>query len=185
MTEKAITPKQLKMVHTLLSQTGLMDWKAEIIHSFSGGRTTSSRELTATEAKNLINRLLENEERNKLVKRIWHVAYEVGMIFRGNEDMRINAGKINLFCKTNGTVKKPIECQDMAELKRTHRQFEAIHRQYKAKQAKEQHIAVLREYINIFAAMEDYEACIILKGELDSLTHKQRRQKNERIPTKR
>ncbi|MBD5346188.1 MAG: hypothetical protein HDR92_09600 [Bacteroides sp.] len=186
MTYKPITPQQLKMVHMLLHQTGLASWKKELIHSFSGGRTTSSRELTAEEAKSLINRLKENSEKESLIRRIWYLAYESGIIYdAGDEDIRLNAGKIDLFCKMNGTVKKSLTDQTLAELKRTHRQFEAINRRCKEKQDREQYIADLQEGILICSRNEDYEACAILRKMLDEETMPKRKRKDERISTKR
>lgn len=186
MTDRPITPQQLKMVHVLLHQTGLTSWKKELIHSFSGGRTTSSRELTADEAKALIKRLAENTERESLIKRIWYLAYESGIIYDSeDEDIRINAGKIDLFCKMNGTVKKSLSDQTLAELKRTHRQFEAINRRYKERQGKEQYIADLQEGIRICSSNEDYETCAILQRMLDKEVTPQRKRKNERISAKR
>ena len=72
-----ITYPQLKIIHTLLGELELRDRKSEIVYSFTEGRTESSREMTMKEAKDLIEWLKGSQERNNLVSRIWHLAYEM------------------------------------------------------------------------------------------------------------
>lgn len=182
MEKQGITSGQLKKLHTLLHKSGLMEQKAGMVSSYSGGRTASSRELTAAEANALIRFLVQNNERQKLIRRIWHLAFECGIIYgAGKLDMNINAGKLDLFCKTRGTVKKPLSEQNVSELKRTHRQFECIYRHCKDKQQRDRHIEDLREGLRVCAHNEEYEQCSILQNELESITNKPKRKRHERV----
>ena len=182
MKHNGITPGQLKKLHTLLHQAGLMEHKAELVYSYSGGRTTSSRELTSPEVKALIGYLESNNERQRIVRCIWRLAFECGMIYgSGSMDMRINAGKIDVFCKTRGAVKKPLSAQSLLELKRTHRQFESIYRRSQETQQKNQYIEDLRESLRICTENEEYEKSSILLKELELMTNKSKNRKNERV----
>lgn len=184
MAKRGITAGQLKILHTLLNQAGLMQHKPEIVYSYSGGRTISSRELTAAEAKEMITYLKGNSERQRIIKCIWRLAFDCGMIY-GSDDMsmRINTGKIDLFCKNRGSVKKPISSQSLGELKRTHRQFESIFKRHIEKLEKERYIDDLRESLEACSKNEEYEKCFILQRELETQTTKRKRQKYERIST--
>ncbi len=182
MRNSAITTGQLKKIHTLLNQAGLMKHKAELVYSYSGGRTTSSRELTSTEAKALIVRLDSNDERQKTIRCIWRLAFECGIVY-GSDDlnMNINSGKLDAFCKTRGTVKKALSAQSLEELKRTHRQFESIYKRSQDRKRKDQYIEDLREGLRVCTENEEYEKSSILHKELELLTNKTNKKRNERI----
>jgi len=156
---KPITPKQLKLIHTLLSQQGLMELKPGLCLSFSDNRTFSSKELTSDEASAFITYLKDNDERKTYIKRIWHLAYKSGIIYGDTEDDKhINAAMLDVFCKSRGTVKKAINSQSLTELKRTVKQFESIAEKAFEKQAVNEFIAML-EYANEgFVQKEEYES---------------------------
>lgn len=82
------TPEQSKAIHTLLSQKNLMEVKAELVLSFTDGRTESSRELEFDEAKALIRHLKGNEktpwQRTK-AKIINHLCRVCGFVTGANE----------------------------------------------------------------------------------------------------
>lgn len=182
MKHNGITPGQLKKLHTLLNQAGLMKHKAELVYSYSGGRTTSSRELTSAEVKALIGYLESNDERQKTIRCIWRLAFDCGIIYGSDSlDMSINAGKLDMFCKTRGTVKKALSAQSPAELKRTHRQFESIYKRSQERKQREQYIEDLREGLRICNENEEYEKSSILHKELELLTNKTKKKRNERI----
>lgn len=182
MEKKSITVGQLKKLHTLLRQVGLMEHKAELVYGYSGGRTTSSRELTVSEAKDLIAYLDRNDERQRIIRCIWRVAFDCGIIYGSDEmNMRINAGKIDLFCKTRGTVKKSLAAQSLAELKRTHRQFESIRRSNRDRQMKSQYVEDLREGLRICTDNEEYEKSAVLRKELELMTQNKKKHRYERI----
>ncbi|NBH90339.1 MULTISPECIES: hypothetical protein [Bacteroidales] len=170
-------PKQLKMIHTLLSKFGLAGQKENIVLGFSDGRTDSCRDLTMTEAKQLINYLLHTDEKKRMIKSIWHLAYKMGIIYGDSfEDNKMNAATLNLFCKSRGTVKKDIDKQELSELKKTHRQFEGMYKSYLNKQNKTEKIRFLSEKLQVALVTENFEICSLIQSELNKLT-KQKRKK--------
>ena len=61
-----ITKGQIKILHTLSSNQKLMGHKRELISSYTDQRTTSSREMTLHGAKEMIDRLSENDPFQKM-----------------------------------------------------------------------------------------------------------------------
>ena len=60
---KTITPEQMRQLHALLNELNQMEYKPNIVASFTNRRTASSKELYATEADAVIKHL--NEELRK------------------------------------------------------------------------------------------------------------------------
>jgi hypothetical protein len=143
---KPITPAQIKKIHALLNQKGIMEHKRAIIHSFSDGRTTSTKELTCNDAKLLIDHLQQHDEkaREEIRKRarvefraIYGLAWKMDIIYgTTDDDYHINVAKLNMFCRERGTVKKNLTDMTLAELCKTHRQFEAMYNKFKNKKIK-------------------------------------------------
>ncbi len=126
-TAKMITGPQLTKLHTLLSQLGQLDFKKELVKIYTQGRTESSRELTMEEARDLISKLSANDPRQGHIKAIWMLAYTAGIIYGDSaEDNQMNAAKLNLFLRQRGAVKKDLQSMNLDEMKKVHRQFEAI-----------------------------------------------------------
>lgn len=167
---KPITPAQLKLIHTLLGQLDLTDQKADMVYSFSNGRTESSRELHLTEAKEVIEYLKGRDASSRIIKAIWYLARQTNII-SGNtwEDNKMNAAKLDLFCKERGTVKKPVGEQSLKELKKTQQQFEMIFKRHNQRQANLLNIQKLKSEIRKEARTENYERCAELKRELELL----------------
>ena len=165
--EKNITPAQMKMIHALLSKNDLMEYKAELCHSFSEGRTSSSRELTLKEAKEFIQYMIDGDKCKTLIRRIHHLGYLSGIIY-GNtpEDKAMNTAKLNLFVKQRGSVKKPLCQQNVKELKRTVKQFESIISKVEKKQKMNKAISILEESIDCWIKVEDYEKAQICKDKI-------------------
>lgn len=135
-----------------------MERKPEIVYGFTDGRTESSRELTLQEAKDLIEWLAESDEWTKIVRRIWHLAYEMGIIVPGDQSEKaMNIAKLDAFCKERGTVKKAISAQSLKEVKRTAKQFEAMYKKHEEKQDIKLKIQALEGYLQIFIKHEEYE----------------------------
>ena len=134
--KNSITTAQIKKIHVLLQQKGLMEEKETMVYSISGKRTTSTKELTLQEAKRLIDFLLNEAKeiengKKRIYNVIWHIAWEMGIIY-GNtdDDYQMNRAKLNMFCRQRGTVKKNLSEMNLIELKSTHRQFEAMFKKY-------------------------------------------------------
>lgn len=139
---KPITPAQIKKIHVLLQQKGLMDEKATMVDSISDGRTQSTKELSCYEAKRLIAFLMdENSEIQTKMKNIylaiWHLAWEMEIIYGKTEaDYEMNKAKLNMFCRQRGSVKKNLTEMNLPELQKIHRLFEAMYSKYKRKNIK-------------------------------------------------
>lgn len=170
---RMVTAPQLKKIHTLLGELGIMDRKPEIVYGFTNGRTESSRELTLMEAKSLIEYLMGSQERTVVVKRIWHLAYEMNIIVPGDHNEKaMNAAKLDKFCEQRGTVKKALSTQSLKEVKRTARQFEAMYQKYTEKQEALTDIKKLEAFLQAFIRIEDYENASKAKKAIDELTAK-------------
>ena len=134
--EKAVTQFQIKKIHTLLNQLETVN-KRITINNITNGRTSSCREMTCAEARNMIG-LLEDilkgngsDKRTVIVSEIWDTAEGWGYIYGETDiDSQINGYLIDKFCLERGTVKKQIKVQTYAELKRTLGQFKAILKRY-------------------------------------------------------
>lgn len=137
MEAKLISPAQLRKVQTMFTKLGFEpEDKQGIIRTLTSGRATSSKDITFSEAKRLINYLVGKAEPDNaayraecgdVVKQIYHLSYEVGMSYGDTpEDKLMNCAKINMFCRERGTVKKNVTEMNLTELKKTKKQFEAM-----------------------------------------------------------
>lgn len=168
---RMITGPQLKLIHTLLGELEIKRFKEELVTSYTGGRTESSREMTMLEAKALIEYLKGSHERTEVVNRIWHMAYEMDIIVSGDQSEKaMNAAKLDAFCEQRGSVKKRISFQTLPELKRTAKQFEAMYKKYTDKRETLQQIEALKGYLGIFVKHENYEEAAKTKKLIDDLT---------------
>jgi hypothetical protein len=80
---KTIEPAQNKELHRLLSASRQTAYKADLVYSFSGGRTESSRELSTNEAAALILHLkgrkpTESYDCEQKRKRLIGMSYGIG-----------------------------------------------------------------------------------------------------------
>lgn len=145
MEAKPITPAQLKKIQTMFTKLGFeKEDKVAMIEHLTNGRATSTKDISFDEAKYLINFLIGQTEPDKSqrkkdnqdaakseVKAIYRLANEIGMCYGDTtEDKLMNCAKINKFCRERGTVKKNISEMTLAELKKTHKQFEAMLRNH-------------------------------------------------------
>jgi len=145
--ETPVTASQIKKIHILLRQKGLMDQKEAMLHSFSDGVASSTKDLTYDEAKQWIAFLMDDqaETQNKqkaIVKAIWRLAWDMGIIYGDTEaDYEMNRAKLNMFCRQRGTVRKNLTEQNLVELRKTHRQFEAMYTKHKNKVSENERIS--------------------------------------------
>jgi hypothetical protein len=131
-----ITTAQIKKIHVLLQQKGLMEEKKTILYSYSSHRTESTKELTCYEAKRLISFLMDETVEIQIkwkntYRAIYSLAWKMGIIY-GNtdDDYQMNKAKLNMFCRQRGTIKKNLSDMNYEELNQTHRQFEAMYKKY-------------------------------------------------------
>lgn len=81
---KPITPPQLKAINVLLIKQGLYEHKREIIESYTGGRTGSSKEMYIHEAAELLSYLNNTQKdmnvSSKLMAKLFAMCHEMGWI---------------------------------------------------------------------------------------------------------
>ena len=136
---KPITTAQIKKIHTLLNQQGLLDEKPTLVYSISEGRTQSTKELTVNEGKRLITFLLNDDNVNEskcvaVFRAIYRLAWDMDIIYgKTTDDYHMNVAKLNMFCRKRGTVKKNLSQMNLTELRKTQRQFEAMYSKHKNK----------------------------------------------------
>lgn len=124
---KPITKEQSKKLHTLLSQLKLMDSKNDMIYDVTGGRATSSKDLTTDEALILIKHLSQFDNNDKMRRKVYALAYEAGIIYGDTlEDKKMNTAKLNQFLKTRGAVKKNLHSLNHSDLIKVVSQFQSI-----------------------------------------------------------
>ena len=164
---RMISPAQLRKLHAKLNELGLMDSKRELIGDCTDGRTTSSRGLTFSEARCLIEALNDSDGRQRQIRAIYHLAYKAGVIYgASDDDKRMNTAKLDLFCRNRGTVKKDIASQSLAELKRTHRQFERICSSVTDRKDRQAYLNQLEDCLASSLAEENYEICAVIRDEI-------------------
>lgn len=121
------TKPQLSKIHVLLGQMNLLEAKANLVSQFTNGRETSSKEMTMSEAKNLLGHLSEYDPNDRMRKKVFALAYEAGMLYGySTEDKLMNSAKLDKFLREKGTVKKTLNKMSKAELGKTVSQFQQI-----------------------------------------------------------
>ncbi len=141
---KPISAQQLRALHAMLNKAGINEEaRHNLIHSFTDGRTSSSKELTFDEARILLSRLseqqnsrireLQRKEAIVLCRAIYALSFEIKFLNKGfasetEEDKQMNLAKINMFCRTRSKVRKNLSQMDLEELQDIKRQLEAIAR---------------------------------------------------------
>lgn len=138
--EVLATNPQKQQIHRLKRQYGWDDdTYRDLINQFSGGRTTSSKDMTKNEAKKFIRQFLNEgtvsrAERNiclPLVKAIYAVSLEISFLNKDYasddpDEVAMNKAKINKFVMSHGVVRKPISRQNYEELQKTLKQLKSI-----------------------------------------------------------
>lgn len=135
-----ITPQQIKMLHMLYRHMGMdKEMHQCMLLEFTGQRTNTTKGLTFNEAKELISKLIsenqekQNHEAKRLVAAIYKLSLEISFLnkdYRSNtdEERKMNYAKINMFCRTRSRFKKNLTAMNIIELRETKKQFEAIAR---------------------------------------------------------
>ncbi len=124
---KKITPQQLKKLHVLLNQLGLINEKVDFVYTISNGRATSSKDLIINEARLLLEHLGKYDGNDKMRKKVFACAYEAGIIYGDTpDDKKMNAAKLDKFLKERGAVKKSLNAMNKDELIKVVNQFAQI-----------------------------------------------------------
>lgn len=118
---------QIQKINILINKLGLTAHKETLVMSYTRERTTHIRDMTSQEARQLIMYLVRQEPDERKRSLILSLGYQCGLIY-GNtpEDKKMNIAKINRFLLERGAVKKELHKLNSEELKKVHRQFEAM-----------------------------------------------------------
>lgn len=124
------TAKQLQHIHAALHRLGLLRHKADMVSSYTNGRTSSSREMTAAEAQEMLATLNDHQpdedKRQKMVKHIIAMAHEMGWIKEsgvvsqesgvGTLKKKKDYSDLHAWVEKYGYLKKPLNKYSYAEL---------------------------------------------------------------------
>jgi len=121
---------QIKIIYTLLGTYHLRDEKENIVKAFTGGRTTSVRDLKFNEASALIAHLRSMEvtdrRSDKMRNKILSFAHEMNWTIKGKVDME----RINNWCMKFGYLHKKLDDYRYEELPTLVSQFEEVYKGY-------------------------------------------------------
>lgn len=141
--DKPISPQQLKALHATFSRLGVDDdARHEIIVTFTSGRTASSKYLTMNEARLLLSRLNEEDEKVRrmmlaearaLCRSINFLASQISFLNKDypsdtEEDREMNKAKVNVWARQYSRFHKNIQQMNVGELREVKKQLEAIAR---------------------------------------------------------
>lgn len=136
-----IKPGTNARLHGLLTKTGQMQHKAELVHGFTEGRTTSSTELLEYEALNLIGFLDQQfkeagkpDKADRMRKKVLALCHTMGWYQRdANGQLVMKQGRaqldykrIDAFCTERGPYHKPLQQHTAAELTKLVTVFERL-----------------------------------------------------------
>jgi hypothetical protein len=127
---KKIEPAQMRTLHAMLNELGLMDMKREIISSHTEGRTDSARELSVAEANAIIASLAEEKagKVEPMRKKIIHLLCLMGYVQEGKPNMR----RINYFVQNRtgarNPQKKPLHLLTVEETRQVLNQVVVMHK---------------------------------------------------------
>lgn len=125
---KTASTNQIKALHAILRKQGLISIKTELVASASGGRTESSKELTAVEMKALLESLSLETSDNKMRRKIIKLAHDKGWQVFDQRKAKLVADmqRINNWCVKYGQFHKPLNEHDTKELVSLVSQFEKM-----------------------------------------------------------
>lgn len=138
-----MNPSQNKHLHTLLTATGLMVEKKNLVLSFSKGRSESSKDLTDTEAAELVSWLRtkqtifinkNNDASNRMRRKIISMAHEMHWHildpFPKGRRLVVDMARLNNWCKKFGYLHKNLNSYTSEELPILVTQFERAYKDY-------------------------------------------------------
>lgn len=133
-----MTPQQIKAIHAACRNMD-DDIRRDLIRQYTKGRTRSSKEMTFEEARQLLTKLNEGndkvkamleKERLSLMRQIYHLSMRISFLNKdypsdNADDHEMNKAKVNSFCRGQ-RFKKNVGEMTIEELKETKKQFSTI-----------------------------------------------------------
>lgn len=127
-----VTPALIRRIHMLLPDHYKQDneLKQMLVHQYTAGRATSTKELELSEAKRLISDLLRADPTDKMRKKILSICHELGW---HTPSGKLDWTRINRFCEKYGHAHKShLNAYTSVELVRLVTQFEnMLKKEYK------------------------------------------------------
>lgn len=80
---KSITPKQLNALRYTLAKQGKHEDEADLVYSYTKGRTYEADEMTIVEARELLmelNRNTESGKKDRMIGKVYSIGYDLGLI---------------------------------------------------------------------------------------------------------
>lgn len=126
-----ITKTQNAQLHALLGQTKMIGQKANLVLAFTDGRTESSKEMTATEAQQIINYLksINNKEdaANTMRRKILAMCHRIQWEREGGS---VDMVRLNNWCVKSSYLKKELNQYTYQELPKLVSQFRTVYLHY-------------------------------------------------------
>lgn len=126
-----ITKAQNKRLHQLLSKLGYMEYKEQIVSSYSNGRVAHSSELYSVEADRAIKGLQaewkkkqksQEDKANTMRRKLIALTYQLNWVVEGKADME----RLNNWCVKYGGFSKKLNEHTLEELPKVITQFEQM-----------------------------------------------------------
>jgi hypothetical protein len=126
---------QNKVMHALLSATGLMGEKANLVFGFTSGRSESSRDMNDAEAREMILYIKTQQAKqeapaNKMRRRIISMAHEMHWHSLGQapgDSPKIDMARLDGWCRKYGYLHKKLNDYTYLELPKLVTQFKGVY----------------------------------------------------------
>lgn len=121
------TSKQLQYIHAALHRKGLLQHKAEMVSSYTNGRSESSKDMTMEEANEMLQALNghqpDEEKKDKMIKHLIAMAHEIGWITeqavvngQGEVGKKKDYSRLHAWVEKYGYLKKKLNQYKFHEL---------------------------------------------------------------------
>lgn len=120
------TKAQNSRLHQLLSALGIdSDGKAELVLTYTQGRTGRSSEMLAWECENLNNALQQmvNDQLQPMRRKALSLAHQLGW---EHADGRVNMARVDGFCRSRSASKRPLNRMNKDDLRKLVTQLEQM-----------------------------------------------------------
>ncbi|MDB9473479.1 MULTISPECIES: hypothetical protein [Nostocales] len=135
------TIQQSNRIHAMLAQLGVdKDTKKSMLSELTGGRTSSTKDLSKDEADKFINQLkylinqMGSDSADVMRKKIIGIAHNMGwqIICSRTNKVVADIERINNWCVKFGKFKKPLNKHQYSELVQLVSQFQNVEKQHHA-----------------------------------------------------
>lgn len=137
-----ITSTQNKIMYSLLTKTGMLGNKYNLILGFTKGRTDKSNEMSMDEAQELITylkvfitnkdklQLHQDEAANQMRRKIISMSHRIGWT---TQPGKVDMDSINTWCREKSYLKKELNNYTYNELPKLVTEFQQVYKYYISK----------------------------------------------------